>query len=331
MTTVKLTAAELSQLWAAYMNNSMAGCVLKHLSLTAEDPEIKQVVQLAVELSEKMLQQISRIYQSEGLPAPLAFSGEDVNMNAPKLFADPFILEYIKQVAGLGISVYGISMSVCPREDVRRLFKENMESVANLLERTVAILLNKGMYVRPPYIPYPEQVEYVHKEGFMNAFLGDRRPLSAIEITNLFINILTNSVGKALITGFMQVAESEEIKELFKRGKGISSKHIEVFGSVLREDDLPAISTRESDVTDSTIAPFSDKLMLYHVLYMNGAGIASYGNAISTSVRRDLTAIYTRLAAEIGTYLDDGAELMIRLGWTEKPPGAVDRSALAGV
>ncbi|WP_255298450.1 DUF3231 family protein [Brevibacillus dissolubilis] len=100
---------------------------------------------------------------------------------------------------------------------------------------------------------------------------------------------------------------------------------------MLRDDDISSISTWESDVTDSTVSPFSDKLMLQHILYLNAAGMAFYGNAMSTSTRRDVGVTYSRLFTEIATYLDDGAELAIGLGWMEKPPGTVDREALAGV
>jgi hypothetical protein len=186
-------------------------------------------------------------------------------------------------------------------------------------------------HIRPPFIPYPKKAEYVHKESFFNAIFGDKRALNSIEITNIFFSMLTNSLGKALITGFLQVSKSQPIKEFLKRGKDISSKHIEIFGSILRDDDISNISTWESEITDSTTAPFSEKLMMYHILYLNGAGMGSYGSAFATSNRRDLGFKYARLIAEIATYLDDGAELMVRLGWFEMPPCAVERNKLAGI
>jgi hypothetical protein len=39
-------------------------------------------------------------------------------------------------------------------------------------------------------------------------------------------------------------------------------------------------------------------------------------------------ADYSRMLREIGTYGDDGLELMIKNGWLEKLPGAVDRKVL---
>ncbi|MCM3727293.1 DUF3231 family protein [Neobacillus cucumis] len=328
---IKMASSELSQLWVTYINSSMASCVLKHFQETTEDSDIQALVKSAFEFSEAMESRVKQHFLLEKLPIPYGFTNADVNLEAPKLFTDRFIIEYLKQMLGFGLATYSVSLAVCPRNDVRQTFNYAIEQITSQLNQIIEVLLKKGLYIRPPYIPYPKKAEYVHKESFFNALFGDRRALNSIEITTLFYNTLTNSLGKALITGFLQVSQTQSIKVFMKRGKGIAAKHIEVFGSILRDDDISSISTWESEVTDSTTSPFSEKLMLYHLLYLNGAGMASYGNALATSNRRDLGVTYARLIAEIATYLDDGAELMVRLGWFEMPPCAVDRNKLAGI
>jgi len=79
---------------------------------------------------------------------------------------------------------------------------------------------------------------------------------------------------------------------------------------------------------DSTIAPFSDKLMVFHTTAMIAVGIGNYGTAAGTCQRIDLSVLYTRLSAEIAKYAEDGANLMIKNGWLEEPPQADDRHAL---
>ncbi|WP_139490665.1 DUF3231 family protein [Brevibacillus dissolubilis] len=197
MRDVKLTASELSHLWVAYMNSSMAERILEYFVHTSDDQDIKKVTQAAMEESVKTTTQIKRILDVEGIPVPHGFTKDEADPQAPKLFTDRLIIEYVKQMASLGLAVYGVAMSLCPREDVRHLFKDRIESSANLLEQTVSTLLNKGIYVRPPYIPYPDSTQFVHKESFMSGMFGDRRPLNSIEITNLFQSTLTNSLGKA--------------------------------------------------------------------------------------------------------------------------------------
>nr|WP_279587130.1 DUF3231 family protein [Paenisporosarcina antarctica] len=87
--------------------------------------------------------------------------------------------------------------------------------------------------------------------------------------------------------------------------------------------------TSDAAPTRSKVSPFSDKLMMFHVAALNAAGIGYYGNSLGASPRRDLAAAYTRLIAEVGLYVEDGADMMISNGWMEKPPSSPDRKNLA--
>lgn len=68
--------------------------------------------------------------------------------------------------------------------------------------------------------------------------------------------------------------------------------------------------------------------MLYHTVFLAAVGMGNYGASLAASMRRDLTTVYLRITGEIGTYSDDGAELMIKNDWMEKMPGAIERNAL---
>jgi hypothetical protein len=130
------------------------------------------------------------------------------------------------------------------------------------------------------------------------------------------------------LIGFSQVARAKEVQAYFVRGKEIASKHVEIFGSLLREDDIPAAQTWDAEATAATIAPFSDKLMMFHALAMNSGGIGYYGASMGASQRRDIGAMYSRLMAEVAQYTEDGANIMINNAWMEQPPTVVDRDAL---
>jgi hypothetical protein len=113
------------------------------------------------------------------------------------------------------------------------------------------------------------------------------------------------------------------------RGREISAKHFEIFSSILHEEDLSSSVNITSEVTDSTVSPFSDKLMMFHIVGVIASGIGQSGAAMSTSPRRDLGLVYTRLMAEIAKYAEDGTNIMIDNGWLEEPPKAADRDELA--
>lgn len=113
------------------------------------------------------------------------------------------------------------------------------------------------------------------------------------------------------------------------KGKEISRKHLELFASILTQDDPPAPMEWDLEVTDSTMSPFSDKLMMFHTNALIASGISNYATSSAASLRMDLATTYVRLTAEIAQYAQDGATILIENGWLEEPPQNVDRKELA--
>lgn len=118
---------------------------------------------------------------------------------------------------------------------------------------------------------------------------------------------------------FAQVCINEDVKQFFWEGKGIADKHIKKFSSKLNNEDIPIPMGWDTFGMDSTAAPFSDKLMMFHTTSLIAIGIGNYGVTAGTGQRMDLSATYVRLAAEIALYAEDGANLMIKHAWLEDP------------
>jgi hypothetical protein len=326
---IRLTCAEIGNLWIQYMADSLAVCTLKYFRQKTKDTEIQPVLEYAINLAQSHLLSIDEIFKRENFPTPTGFTDKDVNIDAPRLFSDPFHLTYLKAMAKSGMLAYGLSLSLVTREDVRGFVRECYNTVGDLDERITKVMLSKGLYVRPPYITIPDRVEYVAGEKFLGSFFGKQRMLSAPEITHLFLNAQSNAVGKALLVGFSQVAHSPEIRQLFTKGSEIADKHIQIFGTSMKESGLPAPMSLDSDIMDTTISPFSDKLMLFHITMIMGMGLGYYAIGTTASTRTDLVVDYGRLAAEIELYVREAQKIMINNGWLEEPPLADDRKALA--
>jgi Protein of unknown function (DUF3231) len=88
----KLTSAEMGKLWAVYMGNTMSKCVLSYYLQHVNDKDIKEILKNALNLSNEFLQDIKKIFNSENFPIPIGFTEDDVNLGAPRLFADEFYL-----------------------------------------------------------------------------------------------------------------------------------------------------------------------------------------------------------------------------------------------
>ncbi|OLO27893.1 hypothetical protein BTR23_18965 [Alkalihalophilus pseudofirmus] len=329
MNVQKLTSGELGSLWTSYMSESLVIPVLKFFSRTCEDEKIRFLLDYSLELSQQNIDTITEIFNKEKMPIPQGFTENDVNLSAPRLYSDNLYLPYLYFFGSACMGSYTTALSVSARSDIVKLFENCLTASMALSRKAKEEMLSKGIFIRPPYIPLPNKIEFVQKQNFLTGWFGNRRPLNTNEITHLYLNIQRNHLGFALLTGFSQVSSSNEVKNYMLRGKGISENHIEVFSSVLRENEIPISLGWDSYVTDSTVSPFSEKLMMFHTSVLNGVGIGNYGIAMGESMRHDLNAHYARLAADIGHYAEDGINILINNEWMEQPPQAVDRNQLA--
>jgi hypothetical protein len=327
---IKLTAAEVANIWTSYLNDTMAVCIIDRFLAQIEDREIKAVLEDALQLSKLHIQKLTSFFKEENLTNPLGFSLEnDVYENAPRLFTDNFYLFYIQNIGKIGLSTYTLFLSNSARLDICEYYSECLHESAKLFNNTTELMLTKGVFIRAPLIPDNEQVEFVQKQSYLGGLFGKPRPLNVTEISNIYFNLIQNQLGRSLLMGFSQVAKSPKVREYMVRGREIADKHVEIFGSVLSKEFLPSASAWDTLATESTIAPYSDKLMMMHVAMLNAAGIGHYGISIGNCARKDLGADFLRLMGEIIAYAEDGVNLLIENGWLEQAPQAVDRDKLA--
>jgi spore coat protein CotF len=323
-----LQSAEIGKLWATYIGNTMSKCILKYYLKCVKDNDIKSVLNKALNLSESFVQTIKNLFIQENFPNPIGFTDSDVNLNAPRLFSDEFYLHYLKYVGKTGMGLYEVGIPLLTREDIRNFFTNALQSTVNLINEVNLLAMEKGFITNPPPIPIPQKVDFVKKQSYLKGFFGDIRPLHSLEIAHLYDNIENDVTSKALVIGFGQVAKNKEIKQFLERGKEINQKHIELFSQKLDEDNLPSPSLIDHLVTPSTVAPFSDKLMLFHKIDMFSMKLRSYANGASVNGRRDIGLMYYSIMKDVGLYVEDGANLTIDCGWMEQPPQATDRGKL---
>lgn len=327
---IKLTSAEIASIWTAYMNDSGLICQFQYFLAKAEDKEIRPLIQQALDLAQGNITALTEIFNKEKYPIPYGLKlDEDVDVSAPRLYSDTYVLNYLHQAAQIALQAYSISLSLVVRADVYSFFNECISQLTTFLRRVKELLLSKGLYIRSPYLPTPDNIDFVKSQSFLTGYFGERRPLICMEISNLYANFQRNALGVATLIGFSQVAKSKEVRQFLIRGKEIASKHCEVFGSIMREDDLPVPMLFDTEVTDSTTYTFSDKLMMFYTTALIALSLGYYGASIGGSPRRDLGVQYGRLSLEILKYAEDGANIMIKNGWLEEPPKALDRDELA--
>ncbi|MGG3471447.1 DUF3231 family protein [Neobacillus pocheonensis] len=326
---IRLTAGEMANLWAQYLNDSASICLLTFFLEKAEDEEIKPIIAFALELSKSHVHKVTSIFTEEKNVVPYGFNiEEDVNLGAPRLYSDSFVLNFINQMSKVGLTLYAAGVATSVREDIKTYYMDCLSETMQLYKLSTELLLSKGLFIRTPSLPNLEKVEFVKKQWFMLDVFGEKRPLIAAEVDNLFANLQRNALGVAALTGFSQVAQDKDVKQLFLKGLEIGNKHIKLFRSKLEESKLPAPMGWDSEITNSTTYTFSDKLMMFYNAGLISLSVGYYGTSISQSPRGDISAMYNRLSLEIQMYAEDGANIMIKNGWLEQPPMASDRDEL---
>jgi hypothetical protein len=324
----EITTAEIAALWTTYMQMSLSLKMLKHFKITCENEEVQTIVNSAATVTNEIYETTKQLFHQEQLAIPYGFTHEDVNLTAPKLFTEHYMLLYIKHTLTVGMIKFALDKSTATRPDILQFFTTCIEKTGALYAEVVKALSNRGLSFRFPLVNIPNKTEFPMKKSYLSNFFKAQRPLNIIEITQITTSIETNQIGQALLMGFAQTAQSEKIRKYMIRGIEIAKKHEDMFSELLTEEDINSPNAPGNAVSNSTTAPYSDRLMLYHVTFLNGVGISNYGKALGIVTRKDLITNYTRLMIEIADYAEDGMIMMLENGWFEQPPQPVSREEL---
>ena len=100
------------------------------------------------------------------------------------------------------------------------------------------------------------------------------------------------------------------------------------FLHILREENIHVPQLLDTEVTNSTVAPFSDKLMMLKVGFLLGASLSYYGTALVASLRVDLIGHCEAAILRGLKLLPNWGTIIINNGWLEKLPDADDRKEL---
>ncbi|OXT15451.1 hypothetical protein B9K06_20955 [Bacillus sp. OG2] len=327
----RLTSAEIAYLWNTYKDDSATICLIYHFFQRVDDQDIKACLEHTIQLAESHMERVAQLFAKENIPVPRAFPADQhVNLNAARLYTDMFYCDVMLNATRFAVLSHTMGLNISSREDVFILYSEFYEEANHVLKEILDTMKGKGIFVRPPYIPYPDKLDIVEKHSFVKGWMGKRRSLLAIEAAQLFDNGITNQMGKELLTGFIQTVRDPQIKEYFIRGRELASEFVSKVQSLLEEDLVPNGMTWDSKVTKSTDAPYSDQLMLFLVSTLNALGVARYGQALSMTLRRDVASYYMRCFADTTAYSEDGLDLLIQNKWFEQPPPCPERDELAG-
>lgn len=123
-----------------------------------------------------------------------------------------------------------------------------------------------------------------------------------------------------ILNGFIQVAKDEDVKKYFTKGRELAKEIISELSDISLKENIQPPATPGGTLTDSTITPFSEKLMMYCNYLLSGLSLGAGGFSAGFSLRNDLQAKYGIIGKDVFEYQREGTLLMISKGWYEEPP-----------
>jgi hypothetical protein len=311
------------------MGDTMAICIYKYFLNIVENKEIKTILEYALQLSESHVMKSSEFLKGANFQVPIGFTEKDVNVNAPRLFSDQFLLFYSYIMTIHGLTAYGLAVTNAERTDIQNYFFDCVTTSKKLFQKIVQAGKKQPKFSSVPSIPTPLETEFVESPGFVSNLIGDKRPLYSSEISTLFFNSTKTGFSKTLSIAFSQVAEKEEVRNFMLKNIKLAGKDTESFDVILQQEYLPIPEKWDIEITDSTVSPFSDKLMMSHIGFLVNSALSYYGASIGSSFRTDITVNYSKVflhAMEAGAL---SYNILVKNNWLEKQPEAIDRKSLA--
>jgi hypothetical protein len=308
------------------MQNTAQRCFYQHFLQHLQDAEIKSIIKEVLVLIEANTKQIKKVFLKENFPVPKGFSDDDVDLSAPALYTDPFALSFVYRSGQVALPFYANTLTKVTRLDIYEIFAERLFNETKLHKKALNLMLSKGLNDRPPTMEYPKGITFIqHEASLVHTWLGDKRPSDTLEIAEVFIGLERNAMGLIFIMGLIQVTKDKKIKDYLLKGKKLAEKQIDTFTKVLKEDDHFAGFPTMMGVTNSTVSPFSDRLMMNFITATNEIAVSALGYSLAFSMRKDIAAHFSLFIADVMKYGSEGLKILIERGWMEKPPQPIDR------
>jgi hypothetical protein len=327
-----ITSSELGTLWLTYQQKTMVLRILEYFIEKADDEKAKAIMTNLYGEINPYVDKIKETLQNEGAIIPVGFTAQDVNKGVPKLYDNGFDIMFIRLLKEISMALHALNITMSYREDVVMLYKDLTAIVQKYYNLCTQYLLEKGMIARPPYVSMPNSVEFVKDTTYFGGLVinpfSEKRTLNTVEVAHIHHIIEANVTGMQMITGFAQCANEGEVKKYFNEGAELAKSITKEMTETLLESGIQAPVLSGGNATRSTVAPFSDKLMLYCISLFCSFSIG--GNSFETafSLRNDLPAKTTIFLKDIFEYGHKGAKIMIKNGWMEQPPQMEERKQL---
>lgn len=320
----------MGTLWLTYQEKTLILRILEYFHETGDDRRAKNIIGGLWESLNSYILEIEKVFEDQGIVKPVGFTKEDVNLEAPKLYDNGFDVMFVRILKEVSMGMYTMNMNMAYNNQVMKIYEGLTSTTQRIYMLATQYLLEKGILSLPPKTAMPKSTAFIKDKNYMSGFnlFSKKRTLNDIEVGILHHVIEANNIGMQLLLGFAQCAKTKDVKEYLIKGIELCKKQINTFEEILVDSNVHFSAISGSTVTTSTIAPFSEKLMMHCVFFLNGFSVV--GNSFGTffSLRNDIIMKNALITKDIFFYGQEGIEIKIKHGWYEEPPQIENRAQI---
>ncbi|MEF2966565.1 DUF3231 family protein [Paenibacillus sp. M1] len=133
----------------------------------------------------------------------------------------------------------------------------------------------------------------------------DQSQLTAAEMGKLWATYVANTMGKCVLSYFLQHVDDIEIEKILQYAEGLCEVYIQDIETIFKQADFPIpIGFTKDDVNLEAPRLYEDDFYLHYLQYLGKAGMSIYSVAIPLVTRKDIRDFYVKT-------LHDTSKLMV--------------------
>lgn len=119
--------------------------------------------------------------------------------------------------------------------------------------------------------------------------------LSSAEMGKLWATYSGNTMGKCVLSYYLEHVEDKDIKHILESALGLCNTYIQEIKMVFNQENFPVpVGFTDEDVNLAAPRLFKDELYLYYLQYIGKAGMSIYSAAIPIVTRKDIRDFFVK-------------------------------------
>lgn len=149
----------------------------------------------------------------------------------------------------------------------------------------------------------------------------DQSHLTAAEMGKLWATYVGNTMGKGVLSYFLQHVDDKEIKENLQYALGLCKEYIQTIGAIFKQADFPIpVGFTDDDVNLEAPRLYEDDFYLHYLQYLGKAGVSIYSVAIPLVTRKDIRDFFVKALQDTSKLMVNVTEALLSRNISVNPP-----------